>query len=221
MNAARYIIAGLIGGVIGAAAWALIAWFTGWELGLLAWGIGGLVGVCVRKAAAEETGVPPALAAMLIAVLSVLAGKYTAHSMMFHQHYSPQALAAVSYDPVADEEFLISELADEIIEAEEAAGRTIEMPATADFDNDTYIDDYPPEIWRRAKKQWDDLDPQGRAEYAQARADELRRIIQSSGGMFSSGSLALHTFKYSFGLWDLLWFGLAAFTAWKLGYGEE
>jgi hypothetical protein len=41
------LVGGLVAGAIGAGIWAVIAYFTGFELGWIAWGVGLLVGVGV------------------------------------------------------------------------------------------------------------------------------------------------------------------------------
>ena len=45
MNMGRGIIGGALGGLIGAVIWAGISYFTGYEIGWIAWGVGGMVGL--------------------------------------------------------------------------------------------------------------------------------------------------------------------------------
>lgn len=71
----KSLIAGSIGGAIGAVIWAAIVYFAHAEVGYVAWGIGILVGICVKAAAEEiDEGVAGVIAAIL-SVGAILAGK--------------------------------------------------------------------------------------------------------------------------------------------------
>lgn len=83
MNLIKCVIGGLIGGVLGTAVWAAIAYFAHAEVGWIAWGIGFVVGFGVRFMSAEEQGFMPGMIAVVIAVVSVLAGKYAAVELAF------------------------------------------------------------------------------------------------------------------------------------------
>jgi len=72
----KWIVAGGIGGLIGAAIWAGISYATNYEVGWIAWGVGFLVGVGVRVSAGEnEEGFAPGLTAAVVAIVAVLGGK--------------------------------------------------------------------------------------------------------------------------------------------------
>ena len=68
--------AALGAGVLGAAAWAGLSIFANFEVGYLAWGIGGLVGVATIKLGGR--GMPMAVAAAVISLLSIFGGKFIA-----------------------------------------------------------------------------------------------------------------------------------------------
>lgn len=71
-------VAAGIGGVIGAIVWGSIAYYVHAEVGYVAWGVGGLVGFCVRMAAEEmDEGIAGIIAA-IGAVVSILMGKVLA-----------------------------------------------------------------------------------------------------------------------------------------------
>ena len=81
MQALKWIVAGFLGGAVGAAAWAAAAHFINAELGVIAWGIGFLVGGCVRLAARPAWGAGPGSVAVAISWLAILAGKYAAAAL--------------------------------------------------------------------------------------------------------------------------------------------
>ena len=60
MNMIGALVGGVVGGLIGAAAWAAVTYFSGWEIGLIAWGIGGLVGLGVHLGTRRRGGIAAA-----------------------------------------------------------------------------------------------------------------------------------------------------------------
>lgn len=66
------LVAALIGGIV----WAAIGIITDYELGLIAWLIGGLTGYAVIKAAKDQVGVVDQLFAVVASLLGILVGKY-------------------------------------------------------------------------------------------------------------------------------------------------
>ncbi len=63
-------------GVLGAAAWAGLSIFANFEVGYLAWGVGGLVGIAAVRMGGR--GVPMAIAAAAISLLAIFGGKLIA-----------------------------------------------------------------------------------------------------------------------------------------------
>lgn len=213
----KSILAGIIGGAVGAGVWAALAYYANIEVGWIAWGIGALVGVCVRVAADVES-TPHAVAAVIVAVVSVLAGKYAAVALML-QKLPTQMAAEYSLNANTDREFLISMLADDLIEEKEQAGETVQMPANADTDDDNFAPDYPPEIWNAAVAKWDAMGPITQVQHAKDRTQEFKTAMSQIGS--PSSLLTFDLFIASFTPWDLLWFGLAAFTAFRIGGGKS
>jgi hypothetical protein len=76
------VVGGLIGGSIGAAIWAAIAYFTQYEIGYVAWAVGGLAGAGCSVGARGYAGVTSGGFAAVIAVVAVLAGKFIAGSLI-------------------------------------------------------------------------------------------------------------------------------------------
>lgn len=69
------IVSGLVGGFIGALIWAGICYVTHYELGIIAWAVGGLVGICVKAASGDMDESMSGILAGVISVISILAGK--------------------------------------------------------------------------------------------------------------------------------------------------
>ncbi|HEY4261587.1 MAG TPA: hypothetical protein VGM98_15565 [Schlesneria sp.] len=101
-----------IGGGIGAVIWGAIAYFAHAEVGYVAWGVGGLVGFCVRMGAGDmDEGIAGFIAAGG-AVISILAGKllagYFIVQWLINQGQIPAAIAAQAQWPLIRIAFMSS-----------------------------------------------------------------------------------------------------------------
>src|SRR5262249_40727772 len=74
----RILLAGLAAGAAGALIWGAIAYFAHLEVGIVAWGIGFLVGCCVRLADRSFHNKLAGVTAGAVALVSILAGKFLA-----------------------------------------------------------------------------------------------------------------------------------------------
>ncbi|MBK9118091.1 MAG: hypothetical protein IPM18_00570 [Phycisphaerales bacterium] len=72
----RAIVFAVLGALVGALAWALVAFYASVEIGYLAWGIGGLVGVAAAWAGGR--GVPLGITCAVLALASIFMGKLVA-----------------------------------------------------------------------------------------------------------------------------------------------
>lgn len=70
---------GAIAALIGSVAWGLVRYYANVEHGIVAWGIGGLVGFAMIWRKASTT--PQAMAAGALALASIVCGKYTAFQL--------------------------------------------------------------------------------------------------------------------------------------------
>lgn len=215
MNMLGGLIGGALGGLIGAAVWAGIAYTTGYEIGWIAWGVGVLVGFGVTRGG-KGRGVPAGVLAVGITILSILAGKYAVIDLVLRKELGNQSEATASALASLDnEEHLISWVADDLIEALEARGETVDWPAGVEPTEAEKEADYPPPIWTQAKTKWDGWNEQERQAYRDQVAENIR---QNVAAFFQHGSTAL--LLGSFGLMDLVFFGLAVVTAFKIAARE-
>ena len=203
------VVAAVVAGVLGAAIWAAVSHFTGYELGIIAWGIGAAVGIGMLMGAGEQaSGVTGGVAAV-IAIAAVLGGKYaTVHLDL------EEALAENGGGWTLTEHSMLVRHADEVVSEWEDEGRTIKWPAGMTVEEAYEEADYPPEVWAEARSRWDRLSPgeqQAALAAEQARADEAVAMFKSD--------IREEGFLRSFTLFDILWIGLAVFTALKLGAG--
>lgn len=205
----KWILAGGIGGLAGAAIWAGISYATNYEIGWIAWGIGALVGFCVRLAAGEnEDGFAPGLTAAVLSIGAVLLGKFAA------AHFLAASMAsALSIPPVSPEQMIVN-LADEIVKDRYSKGQAVAFPPGMTVETAEKQADYPADIWQAATQQWNEIAPAEQQKRIAARNEENKQLSQMLGG-----SIRQSAFLSSFGLFDILWFFLAAGTAYRLGAG--
>ncbi len=199
----RACVAGVIAGLVGAAIWATISYYTGFEIGYAAWGIGLIVGVAVAAASEGGTGLETGVIAVVIAVASVVGGKYAASHMLIRQ-----AMADTSVGGVPNDELLISFLAEGIWSKKSEAGLEIEWSEDMSADLGDVEADFPPEIWSEAVANWHamTIDEQ-----------ETMREQFTFDAELMSANFTLQDFKNSFGVFDWIFFLLAAATAFQIG----
>ena len=145
MNMLGGLIGGAIGGLVGAAIWVAIGVWTGYEVGWIAWGIGGLVGFGVGVGTKQEGGPLGAGVAVVLSIAAIAGGKWS-----------------VVYLEVADwvdgDERAISDIADIILVEYEENGQPLGMRPDAD-DAETYQEMYPATVWFEASARWEAMSP--------------------------------------------------------------
>lgn len=207
----RGFLGGTIAAAIGAGIWAAVALLFDYELGILAWGIGGMVGFGVALGNRGEGSQAAGILAAALAVMSVSVGKYVAY-----ESFMPSAEEIVS-DYAAglqeNEELLISYIADDVVEELEQAGQTIAWPPLPDDEFPDEEVDYPADVWTKAVARYGDMSETERGAFRDGIvADVESNIVESIGLMRAEASFAT-----TFGPYDVLFLGLAVFTAFRIG----
>jgi hypothetical protein len=206
----KWVLAGSVGGLVGAAVWAGISYAISAEIGWIAWGIGFLVGFCVRFVAGEnEEGFAPGVTAAVIAIVAVVAGKYVAIHLLVSSMNSAEVM------PQLTDERMTSILADDVVKEREAKGQKVQFPPGKSLDEASAQADYPPAIWQEAAQKWKAL---GATAQAKRREEEKAKLELVMGIM--QNQIRQQGFAESFGIYDALWFFLAAATAYKIGHGN-
>lgn len=193
MNSFKWLIGGVVGGIIGAAIWAIISKATGYEIGWIAWGVGGLVGIGVAVGAGDRTSEGKGIAAAVIALLAVLGGKYASYQWQMDEMASSSEVA-------------ITYVADSIADDYERSGKRLSWPNDLPREQRMTSEDYPDRIWAEAIAEYNQMTDEEK--------DGLQQHVQANvtyeGGFFGT-----------FGVLDLLWFFLALGTAYSLGAGKS
>ncbi len=212
MSFFKWLLGGIIGAAIGGAVWVAVGYYAEAEVGYIAWGIGFLAGLGVRMAADDhEVGTMSGVAAVLGAAGIIVLAKYMVVSLLVGN-----AMAEMDVDTTLTPMNMTVTIADEIIAEWEAEGKTITWKPGMTIDAATTQADYPPDVWAEASKRWNEVPP---AEQ-QAKIEDATEARRQFAEMIS-GSIKDDAFEASFNGFDLLWFGLAAFTAFRIAGGGD
>lgn len=204
------LIGAVLGGAVGAMIWAAIAYFTHYEIGWIAWGVGGLVGFGMMMGAQDSSGAHTGAVAAIIALASICAGKYVAIHFMVKDdvHELRQSLP-----PVTDDDAQIM-LADQLVKEYEEAGKKLKWPEGMTVDAAEKAEDYPKDLWKDMLKRWEGMTAEHQQQYRDTITRDRDALVQAVVGAAEEEG-----FLGSFGLFDALFGFLAVATAFKLGSG--
>jgi phosphate/sulfate permease len=197
MSVARGLVGGVACGVLGAAAWTAITYFSGYELGIVAWLVGVGVGVGVALGMGGKGRPMIGVMAALLAFVTILGGKVAT------AHFAAQDYIHTDGSDM-DEMDLFNCYVDKVALEYEGNGTDLSEPV-----GDAV---YPPEVVRVAEARWAAMGPDEReafrAEWFSQRTQELEQ---------NSQAVMLMALLWSFSPYDLLWMGLAVASAYRLG----
>jgi hypothetical protein len=216
MNYNRAVLFGSLAGLLGAAAWAAIAYYANYEIGWLAWGIGLAVGAATVKGAgfgSQFVGVTAAV----ITVIAIVLGKYaTAELTMVDIDFDPQQIVEESLANLNDE--VLAYVADEMAAAREAAGERIAWP-DQNVELVSGRDAYPADLWSAATEKYQKFSEQEKLAHRTKVEELIRNDIVNLEAM--EDQIRQQSFLQTFSLFDLLFFGLAISTAYSVGRSNE
>ena len=118
-----------------------------------------------------------------------------------------------------NDELVISYLADDVAVAFATEGKPVNWPEGVDPSQATTQAEYPPEVWAVAQDRWDGLSQVEREEF---RGDLEAMVTANVAAAMDElrGELTQVGFMGSFGVLDLVFFGLAVVTAYKVAAGS-
>lgn len=221
MDLVKCVVAGLIGGAIGAVVWAALAYYANFEFAIVAWGIGALVGVCCRAGTGASSGLISGLIASAIALGSIAGGKYAVvHIVVERETAKLKASMDSSLAQSLTDDDLVMAIGEDLIKESNAKGKKQTWPKgrSADDDRET-MTDYPATIVKDAKARWKALSPSDRETYKQQKQDQIRGAIDEASASFAAEAKS-EVFASSFGLFDIVFGMLALLTAYKIGADE-
>jgi hypothetical protein len=206
MSMVTGVVASVVGGAVGAVAWAGVAYATEREIGWIAWGVGALAGYGMSLGLKGVCDRASGFVAALIALAAVGAGKYAVVRLSAHD-----AVAEYGDGPVIDYD-VVSILADEVAVEWEEEGRSLEWPADMSMQEAFEAEDYPAGVWEEAEARFAAMTPGALAVKKQEIAEQRAVVLA-----LVERQIAAAGFEASFGAYDLLWAFLAIGTAFQLG----
>jgi hypothetical protein len=197
------IIAAAVASAIGAVVWVLIRNYTGYELGLVAWGIGVLAGIGAAVATAGKSDGATGFAAACVAVLTIAGAKYTFATMIHDELTADVEMVSLT------EENMIAMHADDVVLEREAEGKRIVWPDGYDYETAFEQEHYPEDIWKEAEAEWYAMPEADREQMMDLLDFELKEFFPSP----------IEILKADLSPFDALWVVLAFASAFKIGSG--
>lgn len=209
------LLGGLVGGLIGATIWILIGYFANAEVGIVAWGIGFLVGGGVRYGGYltdKDEGAGEGIASASLAIVTILAAKFAVfYLLVLGPAGNIESLIDVEGSSESEETF-VRRIADDVIAEKTQKGQQLKWPDGVTSETAVEPEDYPAGVWRQAEQKWKDLAEDKKIEMKA----EARRELESLKAEIRN---QLPGFWETFSLYDGLWIILAVITAFKIGAG--
>lgn len=209
------VVLGVFAGAASAVIWAAISYSVNFEIGFVAWGVGALVGAAMGYGAATQANNGTGLVAVVIAVASILIGKYSAVQLDVRstRPTTQQYVANYRNEIQNSDRKIIASIAGGIVHEKTLAGEELEFPEV-EFAKDTVIgpEHFPKGIWDQAQAKWDSFDDQEKLAYRKKLIIRISQLYEQDLARYKQ-----HQFARSFGLFDIVFFMLAMFTAYRLG----
>ncbi|MEO0476787.1 MAG: hypothetical protein AAF085_12595, partial [Planctomycetota bacterium] len=154
-------------GFLGALLWGAVTYFTEYEIGWIAWGIGAAVGAAMFAGAKEASGPQTGGIALAIALLAILGGKYFAVQLIFGDYDSEieTEITALGDRMANDKEYATSYIADDVVLEYEIAGKPLNYPAGANREEPSMQADYPADVWAEASTRWQAMSEEEKSAY--------------------------------------------------------
>jgi len=201
------LLAGLLAAIGIIVAWVGLVYLTHHPVGVAAWGVGGLLGIAVAKAAKPPTKATGALAAVL-AIVTVFFAKVV--------------LVVVALQPILRQELANTPgsltmifLAEKIEHKSFSPELQATLDARPDLVRDTSFFGFGPGYELRQQMIHEAIADAKASSFA-----ERERLVHKHFDQFLSQLGFWALFLGTFGLLDLLWIGLGTWSAWTLGQGR-
>jgi hypothetical protein len=182
-------------GLLGGVAWAAIVALTDYEIGYVAWGIGALIGYAMARTTPQRS-TELAVIAAVIALTSLLVGKVLIQHFVtgpaFRQSLrdSPEAVGAAAAWGLREE-------------------HAFPPPLQARLDSLSEADTLSDSLWEQMVA--------AGHEHARTLPDtERAQLAEHYAATVGANVGPWQQLRWGFSPWDLLWFGLAISTAWRL-----
>lgn len=212
----RGTIGAVIGGAIGAVIWAAVAYFTHYQLGLIAWLVGLSAGAGMRMGVGSDASPVSGVVAAVVALASIAGGKYAAVTAVVNRELgaSERAVRAYANSPGEPEEVQVH-IAHELASKAQSDHKTLAWPEGKDLSSAESLEDFPKTIATDAVKQWgalSDADKSARLDAITLEHKEALRKLQEIKSEATS-----QAFLNSFTVLTIVFAAIALASAYRLG----
>jgi phosphate/sulfate permease len=206
------IMSAVIVSVALAIAWMLLVYFTHNPVSLAGWGVGGLIGIVLARAGrrGETASASRGTVAIVLTVGTVLLAK----ALILAFALRPIVRDEVVRSPEARTAFFMIDM---------TVHRSFSPDLQAELDKETGVGTgaardtaFDPRRLERAFELRERIVAEARARDSAATSAERERIVRTYADSVLGAQPFLPMLGRLFGLWDILWLGLGASSAWKL-----
>jgi len=199
------VLSGLIVSVLLAVGWALVVYVTDNPVGLIAWGVGGLIGLAVARFAPGPSASLGTLAAVLtvgtVILAKVLIVAFALRSIVVSDVLRDRDATAAMF------------LVDMATHHSFSPALQAELDKHGRERSDTALSDLGPDLNYR-------IIVEARQRAAGATRAERERVVRVSTDKVMAHTGFVAPLSHLFGLLDLLWIGLGVGSAWQLARGR-
>jgi predicted Zn finger-like uncharacterized protein len=199
---------GFGGGLLAGAIWVAVGYFFHREVGYIAWAVGLFVGLGVRIAAGDRAGLGAGLMAIAISIAMILTSKFVVAYLMTVQFVNSVAAKGETDDDAVKFSLAMDIVTEEALKGAKAGGKRADI----EFPEAEVFKELPKELREKTEARWKQMSAQEQKEY---RNKEVG--VQQLPPFF----IAIFAFIGSFRALDLLWFGFASFTAFRIASGAR
>ncbi|QDT31518.1 hypothetical protein [Thalassoglobus polymorphus] len=215
MSFLKWLIAGFVGALVGAGIWYWAASSNEATYNWMACLVGITTGLAVRLATEEaDRGIKPGLVAIFIALPLLIYVKHEIALMTAANDPEIENFLDAAFEGSMDEESMICTVADEIALERIDAGIPIEWPEEMTYEDASWEEDYPADIWAEAKKKWQSLSDEDQAKRVRENEKKVRAVLVDQEREIGSRQI-----QGTFSPWDIVWFLFAAIAAFRLPAG--
>jgi predicted Zn finger-like uncharacterized protein len=197
---------GFGGGLVAGAIWVAVGYFFHREVGYVAWAVGLFVGLGVRIAAADRAGLGAGLMAIAISIGMILASKFAVAYLFTVKFVNTVAIKTDTDDDTVKMSLAMEIVTEDALKDAKAGAKhaDVEFPEADSFK------ELPKELREKTNARWKQMSAQERKAFR----NKMLGVRQVPPIL-----IAIFAFFASFRALDVLWFGLASFTAFRVASG--
>jgi hypothetical protein len=173
MNVGGAVAGGGVAALLSAAVWVGIGYLTGYQLGILALGVGLACGIGVAMGTRGHAGTAGGMIAAVWAVVAIVGARFVVLQLEINDMIREAGASVGEIPGPENSEYWIAFIADRIIDERfEAGAMDWEVPDEY-YEDDDLANDYPSTVWAEAYQTWSDMSFSDRMEFCAAGRESI------------------------------------------------